>query len=466
MPKSDIVFGSEFSPAVIDLGPLLSIASECKPDRRRFQTKIDETFFKGKGKSDDPRKTLGDNTVLSLTAYGIIERSGDSYELTDLGQSLLAQRDNPTAMAESLGRHCLMNLGGVKVLQAIRDVTEAGEKLSKMTITKRLREEGLHIPENGKHLNILRQWLEYCGILNPDRSQSGEDLWKPDERRITQLIGTTLTEIDEWGALTPAQRDFAKALALMGVESASSSQVRDEAVNLFGTTFPEGGLPQSVLHRLQDAGLIEWEKTTTGRGAKAHQVRVTEKLKTSFLPPLLDQIGEKLGSGYRKLLRMPIHEVINDLRSSDRHKKGIALEALALYFTRRLDLEFVRWRLRSVSTGGAEVDLIVEGKRLIFSRWQIQCKNSRLVALEDLAKEVGIATAIRSNVIVLITTGSIGDAVKKFASTIMQNTALHIALIGAKELHSISQDVGSLMAILNNQAAEAMKIKRVQLGEQ
>jgi hypothetical protein len=465
MPKSDIVFGSEFSPAVVQLDPLLAIVEECRPDRRRLQKKVDETFFKGKGKTDDPRKTLGDNTVLSLTAYGIITRSGDAYDWTDFGRSLLEQRHSPEHLSELVGRRCLLHLDGVRVLQAIRDVSEAGEKLSKLTITRRLREQGLHIPENGKHLNILRQWLEYGGILNPDHAEGGEQLWQPDDARVSKLIGASLSEIDEWGSLSPAQRDFAKAFALMGVESASSSQIRDEAVSLFGTSFPEGGLPQSILHRLQEVGLIAWQKMTTGRGAKAHQVTATEKLTTSFLKPLLDQIGDKLESGQRRLLRMPLPTIMADLRSSDRHKKGIALEALALYFTRRLDLEFVRWRLRSALTGGAEVDLIVEGKRLIFSRWQIQCKNSRLVSLEDLAKEVGIATAIRSSVILLITTGSIGDTVREFAKIVMQNTALHIALLGAKDMDRISKDVSNLIDILNSQAAQAMKMKRVQLGE-
>lgn len=51
--------------------------------------------------------------------------------------------------------------------------------------------------------------------------------------------------------------------------------------------------------------------------------------------------------------------------------KGKALEALAFYFMRILGLEFKFWRKRGKKTGGFEVDIIVEGARLAFSRWQI-----------------------------------------------------------------------------------------------
>ncbi len=58
-------------------------------------------------------------------------------------------------------------------------------------------------------------------------------------------------------------------------------------------------------------------------------------------------------------------------------------------------------------TGGFEVDVIVEGARLVFSRWQIQCKNTPdgKVSLEDIAKEVGLSIQIKSNVILVVRTG-------------------------------------------------------------
>ena len=467
MRKSDIVFGSEFSPAVIVLPTLLDLVKRHQPNRSSLQKAIDRKFFKGKGKNADPRKTLGDNTILSMIAYGIIDRvDNNSHEvqLTDLGKLLYAKRESASELRDIMGRLCLTGHKGLRLITCIRDLRQAGKTLKKVNIAKELRQEGLHVPTNGKHLNVLRQWLEFAGVLNPTKSKGGEAMWVPDDSRLHELLGITSNDLDRWSDLTAPQYEFARAFALMGEDEAVSSDVREAATSLYGTEFPEGGLPQSVLHKLQEVGLIRWKKTTRGRGAKAHLVYPTDKLKSDFLEPILAQLASNFGRAYRRLARMSLDSILEALGASSKHEKGIALEALAFYFSRRLDLTFVEWRLRSNKTGGAEVDMIVEGCRLLFSRWQIQCKNTKRVGTEDLAKEVGIATAIRSNVIMLISTGDIGAAVRKFARMVMENTALHIILLGGEKLKTLVKNPAKLTALLNDQASAAMTIKRIQLA--
>jgi len=467
MPKSDIVFGSEFSPAVIDsFADLLDLVHKHQPARSQLQRAIDARFFAGKGRNADPKKTLGDNTILAMIAYGILSRTDKaSVHLTDFGQELFAYRKDTDRLRDLMGRRCLAHLDGLRVVSCIQDLIRANIPLKKESIAKRLREEGLHVPTNGKHLNILRQWLEFAGVMNVQRASGGDALWTPNEARVKTLLGITTDDIERWGELTKAQYDFARAFALMGEQQATSSDVRDMAISLYATEFPEGGLPQSVLHRLEEVGLITWEKTTSGRGAKAHKVFATEKLKSEFLQPILEQLAHTMGQGYKKLSRMSLAEIVRDLAVSDKHRKGIALEALAFYFCRRLDLSFVQWRLRSNATGGAEVDIVVEGSRLLFSRWQIQCKNCARVATEDLAKEVGVATTIRSNVIMLISTGEIGGAVRSFARKVMENTALHVILLSGEHLKAVAENPAKLSVLLNGQAADAMTVKRAQLSE-
>ncbi len=467
MAKSDVIFGSEFSPAVIDsFANLLELIHEHQPNRRELQRAIDKRFFAGKGKNADPRKTLGDNTILAMIAYGIIERENkSSIHFTEFGQDLYEHRNDDQKLRDLMGRQCLARLAGVRVISSIQDLMRANIPLKKENIAKRLREEGLHVPTNGKHLNILRQWLEYAGALNATGATGGDALWTPNEDRIRQLIGVTSTDIEQWSELTKPQYDFARAFALMGADTATSSEVRDMAISLYASEFPEGGLPQSVLHRLEEVGLITWEKTTTGRGAKAHKVFATKKLRSEFLGPILEQIATTMGHGYKRLARMSLTEIIQDLDRADKHRKGIALEALAFYFFRRLDLSFVQWRLRGKATGGAEVDMVVEGTRLMFSRWQIQCKNCVRVATEDLAREVGIATTIRSNVVMLISTGEVGGAVRAFAKKVMENTALHVIMLSGEHLRAIADNPAKLTILLNEQAGTAMTIKRVQLTE-
>ena len=42
--------------------------------------------------------------------------------------------------------------------------------------------------------------------------------------------------------------------------------------------------------------------------------------------------------------------------------------------------------LRGAATGGVVVDIVSESTRLVFSRWQIQCKNTTRLSLDDIAK--------------------------------------------------------------------------------
>jgi hypothetical protein len=54
-------------------------------------------------------------------------------------------------------------------------------------------------------------------------------------------------------------------------------------------------------------------------------------------------------------------------------------------------LRFTQWRLRSYqSTGGGEVDVLAASDRFVYGRWQIQCKNTKKVDVDVLAKEIGI----------------------------------------------------------------------------
>ena len=205
--------------------------------------------------------------------------------------------------------------------------------------------------------------------------------------------------IEVVAGLTQEQRDFAKAFARLNAEEARSNEVAKYATSIFGTEFAEGGLPQSVLFALRDAGLIEAERTTSGSGAKPYTVRPTEKLKNELIEPVPTAIEESAGMQYRKLVRMKYTDILDGLSSKSKHEKGLALEALAFYLGRLLGLEFVQWRLRSNRTGGGEVDVVMEGARLIFSRWQISCRSYEIVTADELAVRVGLVVGSEANVI-------------------------------------------------------------------
>jgi site-specific DNA-methyltransferase (cytosine-N4-specific) len=304
----------------------------------------------------------------------------------------------------------------------------------------------------------MRQWLEQSGLVEQGKWGVNHDILK-----------IILGEVDDdlfgkYAELTHEQRAFALAFARMNVEVALSNKVANYANALYGVEFPEGGLPQSTLFALRDVGLITCEKTTSGQGAKPYLVRPTEKLQNEFLEPIFSAIENSAGLQYRKLIRMNYMEILQGLDDKSRNKKGLALEALSFYLGRLIGLEFVQWRMRTNETGGSELDVIMEGTNLIFSRWQIQCKNSKTASLEDIAKEIGIAQLIRTNVIMIVTTGRIGEKAKDFAERIMRDTNYQVVLIQKSHLQKLKEDPTEITEILKSQSKVAMMLKRNQIG--
>ena len=104
------------------------------------------------------------------------------------------------------------------------------------------------------------------------------------------------------------------------------------------------------------------------RHAKPFLVAATEKLAADIITPLIEQLEQQTHADLRPLLRKPLKEIREELDSENRHIRGLALEALAFKLMRLIDLSYVATRLRGSATGGAEVDLIFESARLVFSR--------------------------------------------------------------------------------------------------
>lgn len=147
------------------------------------------------------------------------------------------------------------------------------------------------------------------------------------------------------------------------------------------------------------------------------------------------------------------------LSSADRHVRGLALEALAFKLMRLIDLDYVATRLRGVATGGAEVDVIFEGSRLVFSRWQVQCKNTARVSLDDVAKEVGLTHFLKSNVVVIVSTGEIGPEARRYANKVMADSNLCVVMVDSKDISRVVANPATVIDVFNREAKHAMKLK-------
>lgn len=452
--SSDLPFGSEFSPSQVDLPRVLEFAATHGGDWRAFEQAVRNAYFEGHKTNAYNRAKLANNTKLGMIAYGIIDREAT---LTPFGQQLYELRDDEYALYTHLAKHILLNLRGMSLVQCIRDMVAAGEQVNLTTLREGLAARGIHYPSGGKHPSMMRLWLAKAGVFIGSR-------WRIDERRIEEILGINPDEFAVLGGFAIEQRAFLKAFANMGTdEPQPANAVAKLATATYGVKFPEKSLPKLVLSDLESAGYITTEKTTTGRGAKPFQVSPTEKLIGDVVEPLLEQLRGQTDPKLLALLRTPLSKILEEMDGKDRYRAGLALEALAFKIMRLLDMTYVATRLRANQTGGAEVDLIFESDRLVFSRWQIQCKNTSRVSLDDVAKEVGLTHFLKSNVIVIVTTGKVGSEARRYANKIMADSNLAIVMLDGTDLTAICERPAEIVRAFEREASHAMNLKKLDL---
>jgi len=453
--KSDLLFGSEFSPSQIDLRVLLELAVTHDGDVDALQSAIQARFFATHGGGDAKnQKTLAMNCRLGMKAYGVIDQDA---RLTEFGHTLHTLRHSEPKLYEALARHILLDLRGMALVQCIRDMIAAGEEVNLTSLRAGLAERGVHYPPGGKHPSMMRLWLEKAGVFVGSR-------WQIDELRLRAVLGADPADFDVLSHLTIEQRTFLRALINTGISDPQPANgIARLAEATYGVKFPEKSLPKLVLNALVDAGYITATKTTEGRGAKPFLVAPTPKLAADVVTPLLDQLRDQVDQKILDLLRRQLLEILSELKSENHFTSGLALEALAFKLMRLLDISYVATRLRAQATGGAEVDLIFESARLVFSRWQVQCKNAARVSLDDVAKEVGLTHFLKSNVVVLVSTGDIGSEARRYANKVMSDSNLCVVMIDHADLDRIKADPPSVVDIFNREAHHAMTLKKLTL---
>ena len=457
MPRSDLPFGSEFSPDQIELPVLLVLAHEHGADwKNGFENAVRDRYFAAHRTSDYNKSKLANNTKLSMRAYGLIGQRDAT--LTEVGNALYDLREDEAVLYEAFAGHILKNCHGMNFVQCLIDMQAAGQKTDLTTLRRALAERGIVVPRGGKHMSTLRLWLEKAGVF-----VSG---YRIDQGRLNEILGIGSEDFEELAVLSSEQRAYLKALANVdGGGPYPSNDIEQLAATTYGVTFNEKGLPKQVLYPLRDAGYIDLVRGTRegGRGAKPFLVTTTEKLAADVITPLLTQLDRQTRPDLRLLLRKSLREVREELESEDRHIRGLALEALAFKLMRFIDLKYVGTRLRGAATGGAEVDLIFESTRLVFSRWQIQCKNTARVSVDDVAKEVGLTHVLKSNVVVVVSTGRISDDARRYANRIMADSNLCIVMVDGDDLAVIEVRPAAIVDVFTREARHAMDHKKLDL---
>lgn len=229
--------------------------------------------------------------------------------------------------------------------------------------------------------------------------------------------------------------------------------------------FEEKGFAAAIIKPLEEKNIIEKKAFTGTHGGNASEIRLLGTVKSDVLAPVLQQIEIIAGKEVLRYIQKPLNVLRKEIDADDPYIKGLALEAFAIKMMRIIDLNFAGTRVKGIETGGTEVDIIFDTTRLSYSRWQVQCKNTGKVSLDQVAKEVGLSHVLKTNVIVILTTGRVTKKAKEYAATIMREMNLCIVFIEEDDIAEILASPTNIVDVLNRESMKAKRIKVLEIRE-
>ena len=448
-----VPFTQQFTPEQTPMENLLVLLENSKNSSQEIKALIANNFFKDKA---DPEKLAG-NTIISLKTYGIIDKEN---KITEFCQELISKKNEIERVYELFAKHILLNMHGIEILETLREMKKANLPVQLSTLPDELLKRGIKTKSNSSDLSGLFGWLRKAKILN------NYDINEPVYEAI---VGTKVKTLEALMHLDQRQIGFLRALVAMNVDDwVPYNSVCSYAENLFSGEIKYNwkNIMKDVLIPLQKKDFIEIRKkekqdlkTPEGRGGKPSDIKPKGKFFTEVATPILEALYLSAGfQDIRDIRSKPLSEIIKDARQTkDTYKKGESLELLAIRLCQMLDLEFLKWRETDENvTAGGEVDAMLHSSRLIYSRWQVQCKASQ-ISLEAIAKEVGMNAVTLANVILVVGTGNATESAIKYRNRIVSNSNLNIIILEGKHLDAIINDKMALIEILNSQARDAMK---------
>jgi site-specific DNA-methyltransferase (cytosine-N4-specific) len=342
----------------------------------------------------------------------------------------------------------------------IENIRARGEQVTLEYIGEELNDLGFKIPPNSTYVSTMRSWLAKAGVFRENGYEINWDV-------VYDLLHMDAEAVDKLYGLTPEQKYFLLSMVSLNAEDFTPSNgIANHARSVYSVRVTTKNLVKDVLEPLEGQGWIESRKTTTGRGAKPHDVRLTEKGKNALLTPLISSLAQ-LTEFTSADLNRPFEDVVAELKDPDKHRRGIALELFAIWLIRLLGLRFSKWRLRSFqATGNAEVDVMAASDKIVYNRWQIQCKNIRgNVDVDTVAKEVGLTFLTRADVVMLVTTGGFTTAAVDYANQVTDNSRYYIILLDGNDIARIIGDRARIVDILNVKARRVFAKKELGITE-
>lgn len=459
-------YGDQFEPSKTPFVELLELCFTHQPDRMSLQRAIRSKFFEGHGKDpatrDDNSNKMAMNCLLSLNAYKLIQlhNDGKEYAVTELSKRLYTLKQDTEELSRQFAVHILKELEGLLLARLIENIRARGEQVTLEYIGEELNDVGLKIPPNSTYVSTMRAWLAQAGVF---RSIGYEVNWGV----IYDLLKVDQDMIDELYQLSAEQKHFLLSLVNLDVRDfMPSNDVAKHTRSVYKIRLTTKNLVKDILEPLETLGLIETRKTTTGRGAKPHDVKLTEKGTNEIFKPLIENLATLTELTSAELNRT-FDDVVRDLSSKDKHVKGIALELFAVWIIRLLGLRFSAWRLRHYqATGGGEVDVMAASDKIIYNRWQIQCKNQKSsVGVDVIAKEVGLTFRTQADIVMVVTTSQFAKDAINYANQVSDNSRYYVILLEGEDITRITEDRTRIVDILNVKARRTFAKKELGMSD-
>jgi|GEM_PF-1566054 len=456
--RSEIPVGTQFSPNLINLPEFLKVIVQLSGDKMAMQQAVFRKPVHYQRQDVPPSARTASLPLEAAAQYGLL--SPRTYEATALARELapLGEREIHARFA----RHILLNLNGLRMLEGIKQMqADLAAGLSSIEVTgdtlaRYLTQNGLAVTEHNTAINTMRLWLMKAGIFKDKESRSSP--WDIDEDKRREVLGIADETLSALDALDEPQRVFLRALCKVDPSDwVKASEIRDlaESTEQSKVTFSRASLPKQILEPLATAGLIEWRSRGT-RGGKTAELQTTGKFSGEVLEPFLAGATASLDPAVTRYYKLRSEDIFASLESPDIYQKGHALEAFAIHLMRILGLRLIAWRKRAKdATGRAEVDALMGGViGGVATTWQVQCKNTpgSRVALEDVAKEVGIASVTKATHVLFVTNGSYTRDARDFATKTMAASSLSVYLLDGRDFADIRRSSASLARIIERQS--------------
>lgn len=429
--------------------------------RRRWFTDAAKTLAADPAGRLKQQVKRSENVVSGMRQYGLLTGSKHPLVFTDLANELFGMRQDAEQTFTRFAEHLLRDKEGLGLLEAAEAVVSRKGSASRADIRQELIARGYVVPTNSTYDSKLRQWLEAAHLVT--------DKWVVDQNALSALLGIGSSDVARWRGLSPAQRAVVEILRVrsLGNQTPISSKELLDLLRQRGVSFNEAQVRKQIYAPLEAAGLIELPVKGGGRGGKGGVLALTQygaELDVTLIDNL--QLGTVPPELQAHLSRQT-NSILTDLESPDTGVKGVALELLSLRLAADLGLMPADMRLRSVDTGGAEVDLVAEGAHLHFSRWLFQCKaTTASVGLSVLAKEIGMATLLKAQVVVIVTTSTFARTVLDYARQAAESTSIQVILLDKASLKNYrTKGPAALRDELHQAAVAVLATKRAQLEQ-